>query len=303
MTRLWEAECIIEPKIALSMIAEQFPSINLHSIQILGAGWDNTAFLINGELVFRFPRRKIAVPLLEAERCLLPYIADRLPLAIPKPQWYGSPSKDYPWPFLGYKILPGTTACRVVLSDEERTKAAPLLAEFLSILHKLPVEEFSQYGLSEDTLGRVNRSRLVPIAKKNLEELFALGLMEKENKLYEIVDASSDLKEPSYDTLVHGDFYARHFLVNSSREVTGVIDWGDVHLGCRAVDLIVVHSFLPRQAQERFLAVYGEVDENLWKLAELRALFHSSWLALYGHHSSDEAIKYEGLRALKQIAR
>ena len=52
----------------------------------MGAGWDNTAYLVNGEWVFRFPRRTIAVPLLEAEGRVLPKLAPRLPLSDSAPR-------------------------------------------------------------------------------------------------------------------------------------------------------------------------------------------------------------------------
>ena len=72
MSHQWDPEQIIEPPMALQLIRDQFPELEPKHIRLLGAGWDNTAFIIDEELIFRFPRREIALPLLEAEWCALP---------------------------------------------------------------------------------------------------------------------------------------------------------------------------------------------------------------------------------------
>ena len=73
-------------------------------------GWDNTAFVVNDEWVFRFPRREIAVALIERESRLLPRIADELPLPVPRPDLVGAAEPRFPWPFSGYRALPGGDA-------------------------------------------------------------------------------------------------------------------------------------------------------------------------------------------------
>ena len=47
----WEAEQVIEPPMALRLIQEQFPKLNAKHIRYLSAGWDNTAFIIDEELI------------------------------------------------------------------------------------------------------------------------------------------------------------------------------------------------------------------------------------------------------------
>lgn len=107
MAHQWEPQQILEPPLALDLIREQFPDLPLFKIRLLGAGWDNTAFVINEDLIFRFPRREIAVPLVETEWCVLPKLGPRLSLPIPIPKWRGSPTSRFPWPFIGYKMLAG----------------------------------------------------------------------------------------------------------------------------------------------------------------------------------------------------
>lgn len=299
MTRSWESENTIEPNVALALVQDQFPVLRPETIKLLGIGWDNTAYLINDEFVFRFPRRNISLPLLNTEFRVLPKIKPRLPLAIPYPEWSGSPAKGYPWSFTGYRMLPGMTACSVDLSNDERTRLAEPLARFLAALHATPISLDIEPYLQGDVLGRLDAARLIRLIKTNLEELDFLGLFVKENQFDQLLE--KEYRDPTSSTLVHGDFYVRHLLVNDEHLAAGVIDWGDIHIGDPAVDLSVAHSFLPQTSHKTFRDAYGKITEKTWALARLRALYHSSILAIYGHHSDDEIIKREGLLSMIRI--
>ena len=96
MTPAWTAECVVSADLARSLIEGQFPTLAPARVQLLGAGWDNTAFRVNEGYVFRFPRRAFAVQFLEAETHLLPALAPRLPLRIPTPTFVGRPTDTYP---------------------------------------------------------------------------------------------------------------------------------------------------------------------------------------------------------------
>ena len=207
MPHPWEPEQTLTPALALALVAEQFPDLSPTTIDLLGAGWDNTAYLINNEYVFRFPRRKIAVPLMLMERCLLPKIAKLLPLPIPVPQWMGTPSKTYPWPFAGYRQLGGTTACRNNLTDVERLSMAPMLANFLKALHALPLSVGRECHLHGDDIKRLKVSRLVPILQNNLDELNSIAPLQERERLLAIASTADRLRTPVETTIVHGDFY------------------------------------------------------------------------------------------------
>ncbi len=137
---------------------------------------------------------------------------------------------------------------------------------------------------------------------KNIEELSLLNLLEKKDELESLVESLQDLRPPISSVVVHGDFYVRHILVNEVHDLVGVIDWGDIHIGDPAIDLAIAHSFLPTSALAKFREAYGDISEETWKLALLRAIYSSTLLILYGHHSKDPVILREGLRSLKIIA-
>ena len=112
MDRPWAAEATVGPEQARRLVESQFPALAPARIEPFGVGWDNTAYLVNGSAVFRFPRRQMAVPLLENECRVLPRLAGRLTLPVPRPEWVGTPTAEYGWPFAGYPMLPGRTADR-----------------------------------------------------------------------------------------------------------------------------------------------------------------------------------------------
>src|SRR3989338_9917979 len=101
----WTAERAISLEQARKLIEIQFPELIPLQLELLGNGWDNTAYLANNSWVFRFPRKQDASVLMQTEIKLLPQIQNRLPILIPNPIFVGKPNEDYPWPFAGYEQL------------------------------------------------------------------------------------------------------------------------------------------------------------------------------------------------------
>ncbi len=302
MARIWDAERVVEADLAQALIKSQFPGLNPGRLESLGVGFDNTAYLVDGLYVFRFPRRQVAVPLLQTESAVLPKLGALLPLPVPEPAWLGEPEARFPWPFAGYRFIPGTTACRADLSESERAAAASHLGAFLKVLHSLPVAAGESWGLTEDRIGKLDLEKRIPQAESYLEEVAGAGLVDVRQRLSAVIAESRSLKTNGPRVVVHGDFYARHLLVDSRHRLSGVIDWGDLHLGDPAVDIGIAMSFLPRAAHGAFASAYGPVSEETWLLARFRALYISLVLVSYGHDSGDQHLVREGRQALRYIA-
>ena len=297
----WDPERVVSTTLAGLLIESQFPALAPVRVEPLGVGWDNSAFLINASFVFRFPRRQIAVDLIETELRVLPRLAGRLPLSIPVPEWSGRPEPRFPWPFAGYRCLPGCPASSVLLDDRDRLQIARPLAEFLVALHGVPLADAKRWGAGPDTISRLDTGRLSQQILLALDDLRARGLIDDLRPWTAIIAEAAELR-PSREALLHGDLYARHLLVDERHQLCGVIDFGDVHYGDPAVDLSVVWTFLPPEARERFFDVYGEVDESMMRLARLRALMSAAAVGSYGWDVGDQALIAEGLRALRSVA-
>ncbi len=300
MKRPWTAEIDLSPEAAVALVEHQFPALAPVQMEPFGMGWDNCAYLVNGQWVFRFPRRHIAVPLLATESRVLPAIADQLPLPVPSPSFLGQPTDVYPYPFAGYSLLPGRTACRAKLGEAERHAAALPLANFLRTLHELAPKP--DLDVPPDELRRLEMDHRIPMVRQRLERALELHLVKKPAPLRQVIARTPKNWRPGTSTLVHGDLYARHLLVDKDNHLAGVIDWGDLHLGDPAIDLAIAYAFLPDAARATFLDAYGPVDNQRLAVARLRALFSCLTILLYGHDIGDEDLASEGRRGLAYIA-
>lgn len=301
MAREWESQYPITETLALSSIQKQFPSLKASSISFFGAGWDNTVFLINQRYLFQFPRREQALPLLDLQVKALPKIAPFLPLKIPVPLWRGAPTDEYPYPFMGYELLKGETACKAHLTQSEKDALAIPLAFFLKALHAIPFSLGKESGISCDRFRALDVPFRIPRLMDNLRELKKYSLLKAffEESLFETRFGS--LLPSQEITLVHGDLYIRHLIVDTKHSLVGIIDWGDMHLGDPAVDFMVVHSLFSSQGLLDFRHHYGPISENAWELSFFKSIYSNSVTSVYGFHQNDTALLREGLEALEKL--
>jgi aminoglycoside phosphotransferase (APT) family kinase protein len=301
MARFWTPEVEVDERLARELIATQFPQLEPIALRPFGAGMDNAAFLVNERYVFRFPRREIAVPLLQRETRMLPLLASRLPLQIPLPRFVGAPQGTYPWLFAGYERIDGTSACSVALGDEQRHAVAPVLGAFLRALHAIDTRPAAANGVPGDQLGRLDHSRRLPLARERFALLEDAGAINATQPFLAFMERVAPTPEDAGETLVHGDLYARHVLLDETYAPCGVIDWGDIHLGHPAIDLMVGHAMLPAAAQPAFVEAYGGVDARTWDLAKYRATYHCALVADFALQIGDAALLDAGLTGLRFI--
>ncbi|GAA1381872.1 phosphotransferase [Peribacillus frigoritolerans] len=299
MNKPWLAEYPVSLELAGKLIMLQFPEIELKEIEQLGEGFDNTVIQINGQFVFRFPRRPIAVTLIQVENQLLPSIAGTFPLAIPEPIFFGKPSTLYPYPFTGYKMVKGHLP--VEGTKAKKVESAKRFARFLKVLHSFPVEKAMRLGVQPDGMMRLD----VPYRKKSLMEnvsnLIKLGYFEQAHAVKGFVETLGegelDVQHPI--SLVHGDIHIRNVLLDDEGVLAGVIDWGDVHIGNPAIDFSFLYSYFPKEVRSAFFEIYGEIEKETKSLARFRAIYMLVTLLVYGIDRHDEeliAITSTGLK-------
>ncbi|MCD1260108.1 phosphotransferase [Paenibacillus athensensis] len=300
---VWHPERVVTEEEAAELIERQFPQLAPVTAIAAGEGFDNTAYRVNGAYVFRFPRRESAVELLRAECALLPALgALEQPLAIPTSLLLGAPEERYPWPFAGYRYVPGRPPR--VGNDEGRRRSVERLAAFLRALHAYPAESAKRLGVpGSDPVGRFVMPAALERLQAREEEAAALGLWHGGEALESLIAGLDGVNVRSYrETLLHGDLHLRNVLEDEQGELNGVIDWGDAHIGHPALDLAIAYSYVPVSERERFFCLYGAVDADTRKLARFRAVFTLVVLLLYGHDRGDDelaAVSREGLaRAL-----
>ncbi len=277
MTNEWDKTTQITHETVKELLLLQF-SIRVHDIQLLGSGFDNTAYLINHEFVFRFPHRDEALDGLENEIALLPSLAAQLPFMVSSPIFIGNPTSMYRYPFAGYKMLPGTMLSEFQTPLVSSINFAKIVGLWLKTLHALPVlkEHVSilkgNHTWRLDVLNRT--SRVQEIVAKYGDYFVQHGFDPKilADKMDSFKDLDTTITQQSY---VHGDLYSKHIMVDASGLPSGLIDWGDIHIGHPAIDLAVGFIIFTQEALQEFLKTYGEVNQNVIKVAIFRAYSHS----------------------------
>jgi aminoglycoside phosphotransferase (APT) family kinase protein len=302
MTPPWTAEFQITEEQARAAIERWFPALAPARLQRLGEGWDNTAWLVNGDLVFRFPRRQLGVDLIARETRTLTLLAPRLPLPISVPLYQAAADDECLVPFAGYRLLPGVTACRADWPDTLRAETAEPLGRFLSALHRLPVDDATRAWAPGDDFERTDLAKRLALLKERLAALANLAPEWDVAAMEALGERLARTPPHAGPTCwVHGDLYARHLVVDPRGGITGVIDWGDAHLGDPALDLSLAWSYLPPEARETFLRAYGPLDDDTWARARFHALHYGPILVLYGAEVGDGPMRAAGERALQNV--
>ena len=287
----WSPEVEVGEELARTLIGGQFPELELRSLELLGEGWDNSVWLADGRWVFRFPRRTLALDGIEREIAVLPELAPRLPLPIPRPVFVGRPAHGFPWPFFGCELIRGREAAVADLSDAARGGLAAQLGRFLRALHAIDVSA----ELPVDPFGRTDMAVRVPRAREQLAEGERLGLWNVPGSVDGWLEAALELPPPEPTAVVHGDLHIRHVLVDDGGDVAGVIDWGDLGRADPSSDMSLYWSLLPPPARPAFLDAYGAVTPEQLVRARVLAVFLSAVLAVYARHERMPALEREAV--------
>ncbi len=272
------------------LVGGVFPDVTGVGAELFAQGWDNTAVRFRnphlGELIFRFPRRAIALPGVRRELAWLPRLAAHLPLPIPLPAYSGSwgPEGDEPWPFWGGQMLPGTELAQTAIESDQRAIVAAELGGFLRVLHDLPPGDFEiagEYPLAYDPMGRGHPARRAERTTQCLVRLRERGADVPFDAAAELLTRADRLPAPPPPGVIcHGDLHVRHVLIGRTG-ITGVIDWGDLCLGDPALDLSIAFAAFSGRHREAFFASYGPIDAERELRARALALSLSALLTEY----------------------
>ena len=269
------------------------------SIKLYSEGWDNWVYIVNEKLIFRLPRRYIAIPLIERENKILALLAEQLELAIPNPMYQGFGHASYPYPIQGYQKLPGIPAEQLQLSKENRIKNIDVMAKFLKQLHSISVKTLEQHDIEEQVFNRCNA---VIITKQCLDKVKKINQFGKhiidEEKVSVLINSAFSMDFSSDQScLVHGDLYSRHLLFEGN-DLTGIIDWGDAGINHPVVDLAVIYSFFPEEAHEKFYQYYGNINKKTKRYAAFLGAYSAIACLDYAMEQKDKLLEKEACYSL-----
>lgn len=304
MSHLWMQTIIINSDLAKQLIEEQ-TSLKVTSIENFGEGWDNIAYLVNKEYIFRFPRREMGVDCIKNEISILPYIKTKVSFPFSYPQYIGKETEKYRSPFAGYKMLEGIPLCDTNAELVNDVSFAKNLALWLKELHLVPALKNHIHELKGDQSWRYDNQGKLEKSKSRIlqyEQYFIDSGLNK-NDLFEAIKKLSKLNK--YDHIettsyIHGDLYSRHLLVDKNKNLSGIIDWGDIHIGNPGSDLSIGYMILSDKALKTFFDNYGVVTDEMKYIGIVRALCHSITLLPYCYEKKEENLKGWTILALKR---
>lgn len=290
MTHVWNPTIQIDIKLASALIHSQF-GLDIFNITVFGEGWDNIAYLVNDNLVFRFPRREIAVSCMENEITILPYLAKQVSFPFSYPTYIGQPSETYPYVFAGYPIIPGKMLADYNPQIINNIDTAHVLAQWLLELHSIPVFDEHRIALQGEQSWRLDIPNRISLCAENLNqyrryyEKSGFNLTELHDIVYSLERFEFDqIKKTSY---LHGDLYSKHIIVDDSLKITGLIDWGDTHIGSPGIDLSTAIMLFEGDVLNSFWEIYQDVEDMILKIAAFRAFCHGMAFLPYAYEQED----------------
>jgi aminoglycoside phosphotransferase (APT) family kinase protein len=179
-------------------------------------------------------------------------------------------------------------------------RAAVPLARFLRTLHALPAPSVP---LPDDDLGRLDLATRVPSYLEMAEEVVRRGLWPRLDALTALVEALPDTGAVApAAVIVHGDLNFRNVLVGADGQVTGVLDWGDIHRGGRAEDLAFAAGYFGPAGRDAFRTAYGGgITEAEWILARFRGTWQCLSILLRAATLGDRAEAAECVATLQRL--
>lgn len=239
----------------------------LQEFEKIGEGWDNLVYSLGQNRLIRFAKRKIAEDLMRTEVLALRHLA-HTPLSawIPPIHSWKERGDRYPHSYYLSSRIPGREAVETELSPRHTPRLADDLGAFLRNLHGQPPPDFLP-GDELDRLDPLHRGQRLREKIEDRRDLYARHF--EPSRLIDFALSSWPTPDATR-VFVHGDLNFRHVFVREGR-LTGVIDWGDVHVNHPAQDLGIAWALFEQADRERFFAACGREDASSLQLGRFKA--------------------------------
>ncbi|HXU36349.1 MAG TPA: aminoglycoside phosphotransferase family protein [Blastocatellia bacterium] len=281
-------------------IAFENRSLNINSHRFLGEGWNCVSYLVDDELVFRFPKRASCWPELDREIRFLEFAADHLPLPVPLYLNVVEHSSAVAHGYAVYRYLRGRALDLRRLSNTQRDRLAEAIAAFLLALHSIkPGAPLDALLPREDALAAAQEyldaakrevfSRLESHVARLVTSQFEAYMSAPENFSFQPV-------------VLHADLSHEHILMEND-SIAGVLDFGDVNWGDADYDFM----YLFVEFGETFVAsvarAYGHPDpERLMIKLRYYGIADQIGTMVQGKDFAPAAQRRAAWQCLKQLA-
>lgn len=134
----------------IGRIKQVYPSLSVLDCQINEIGQNNDVIIVNGSIVFRFPKYQMGIDNLKKETEILEAINSNVSIPIPYPIYQSFENWEVGKAFVGYELIQGSplwkASFRRIKNEEVLNRLASQLVRFLIEIHSiskktLPIEE------------------------------------------------------------------------------------------------------------------------------------------------------------------
>ena len=256
-------------------------------LEAIGDGWAYHTFLLDGQWIFRFPRRADVHAALNKEAHILPRLAPRVPFQVPRFEHRGEHNG---WWFVGYRRIAG----RALAAADLCGPAAASVARALRALHAVPPAE-----LFGDTDGREEWRRtfeqLRDEAAVDLRGRCGADVLAAVSRGFDRF-LGEDLPRLPRACVVHCDLGREHLVMTAAGDqLVGIIDFEDAATGDPAIDFVGLLILTDLRTVQRVLNSYRpERDLDLRFVARMQFYY---WMGSY------HAVRYGLSRSDHQLVR
>lgn len=288
-------EVDIDDDVVRRLVGAQLPDLAALPISVVEPwGTDNAIYRLGDELVVRLPRRPSTAGHIAREAGFLPWLAGRLPIAIPEVVALGEPDDAYPFPWAVHRWVPGEGAALDVM-DDPVTFALDLVGVIRS-LRAVPTDG-----------APAARNRARPLAEYDdvtRQVIASCGeLIEAEAALAIWEDGLASAPHAGAPVWVHGDLEG-NCIVRDGR-LSGLVDWGLACAGDPAVDVQVAWSPLFTEESRSVFLEALQVDDATLARARAAAINQACAALPYYLHTYPLIVErsWHKLAALGVLAR
>ena len=295
----WAADHDLDVEQVREGLLERFPELAPMEVSPLDHGWDFHTFEVNGEFIFRFPKRADVDA--ELELRVVPILEGRLPLQIPRYGFSGARTEGFPYGFVGYRKLAGVVARSVPAAELDLDAVARVCGEFLTALHATPPSEAVRAGVGRDD-GNDAPERLWRRAATCLDAVRATAASVLARRCERFTRHAVPPVFQGTPCVSHNDLSAEHILLDAkTRLPAAVIDWTDIEIVDPAIDFAGLCNWLGLDFVKKTLEHYGgEADDGFVRRARFIAAGYAFNDVDYCHRTQKPETLAHALRALER---
>lgn len=239
------------------LIEHYFRDVKVNTIEVIGAGYDSVAYLVNSEYIFKMKFSANKKKGYKKEKAILDFLNENLTTHIKIPKIEYSYITDE-LSIMGYKKIDGKFLSPKVyktMTAKEQVILKKEIAKFLKEMHGLDDSKIKDYKIDNKAnvleeyqlLRETIYDELTNIEKKYIENFF------KKLNTTQIFDGKK--------CLCHNDFSCNHLLLDEKNRLVGIIDFGDAGI----IDEYCDFLYLLEDSKEELGSTFGEDVLKIYK--------------------------------------